>query len=69
MYSLQKKDKTDDILRTINNTTKNIKFTKEEEHDNKYAFLNVLKTKIDSGTTNTQLSILQEHAYSVQIKY
>ena len=37
-----KKDKTDDILLTINNTTKNIKFTKEEEHDNKLAFLDVL---------------------------
>ena len=36
-----KKDKVDNILHTINNTTKNIAFTKEEEHDNKLAFLDV----------------------------
>ena len=51
-----KKDKTDDILLTINNTTKNIKFTNEEEHDNKLAFLDVLITKTDNGTLTTQVS-------------
>ena len=39
-----KKEKVDNILHTINNTTKNIAFTKEEEHDNKIAFLDVLLT-------------------------
>jgi hypothetical protein len=33
-----KKDKTDDILHTINNTKENIKFTKEEEDNNQLAF-------------------------------
>jgi aspartyl/asparaginyl-tRNA synthetase len=37
-----KKDKTDDILHTINNTTENIKFTKEEEDNNQLAFLDIL---------------------------
>ena len=50
-----KKDKTDDFLQTINNTTKNIKFTKEEEHDNKLAFVDVLITKKDNGTLTTQV--------------
>ena len=39
----------------MNNTTKNIKFTKEEEHDNKLAFLDVLLTKTDDGKLNTQV--------------
>ena len=50
-----KKDKIDNILHTINNTTKNIKFTKEEEHDNKLAFLDILLTKTDDGKLNTQV--------------
>ena len=37
-----KKDKIDNILHTINNTPKNMKFTKEEEHDKQLAFLDVL---------------------------
>jgi hypothetical protein len=45
MVATVKKDKTDDILQTINNITKNIKFTKDEEHDNELAFLGVLITK------------------------
>jgi hypothetical protein len=56
-----KKDKTDDILLTINNTTKNIKFTKEEEHDNKLAFLDVLITKTDNGTLTTQVYRKKTH--------
>jgi hypothetical protein len=56
-----KKDKTDDILQTINNTTKNIKFTKEEEHDNKLAFLDVLITKTDNGTLTTQVYRKKTH--------
>ena len=50
-----KKDKIDNILHTINNTTKNIKSTKEEEHDNKLAFLDILLTKTDDGKLNTQV--------------
>jgi hypothetical protein len=56
-----KKDKTDDILQTINNTTKNIKFTKEEEQDNKLAFLDVLITKTDNGTLTTQVYRKKTH--------
>ena len=54
IFATVKKDKTEDILQTINNTTKNIKFTKEEEHENKLAFLDVLITKTDNGTLNTE---------------
>jgi hypothetical protein len=50
-----KKDKTDDILHTINNTTENIKFTKEEEDNNQLAFLYILSTRTDDGTINTQV--------------
>jgi aspartyl/asparaginyl-tRNA synthetase len=56
-----KKNKTDDIVLTINNTTKNIKFTKEEEHDNKLAFLDVLITKTDKGTLTTQVYRKKTH--------
>ena len=56
-----KKYKTDDILQTINNTTKNIKFTKEEEQDNKLAFLDVLITKTDNGTLTTQVYRKKTH--------
>ena len=58
-----KKDKTDDILQTINNTTKNIKFTKEEEHDNKLAFLDVLITKADNGTLINHTSLSQKNTH------
>jgi hypothetical protein len=56
-----KKDKTDDILETINNTTNNFKFTKEEEHDNKLAFLDVLITKTDNSTLTTQVYRKKTH--------
>ena len=61
-----KKDKTDDIQLTINSTTKNIKFTKEEEHDNKLAFLDVLITKTDNSTRHTSLS--QENTHRSNFK-
>ncbi len=56
-----KKDKTDDILQTINNTTKNIKFTKEEEQNNQLAFLDVLLTRTNDGTIHTQVYRKQTH--------
>ena len=56
-----KKDKTDDILHCINNTLENIQFTKEEEHNNQLAFLDVLLTR-----TNDQVLNFKEHT---QIKY
>ena len=53
-----KKDKTDDILHSINNIIENIKFTKEEERDNQLAFLDVLLTRTNDGNyrekTHTQ---------------
>ena len=60
------KDKVDNILHTINNTTKNIKFTKEEEHDNKLACLDVLLTKIDDCKLNTQ--VYRKNTYTDQLR-
>ncbi len=45
----------------INNTSKNIKFTKEDEHDNKLAFLDLLITKTDNGTLNTEVYRKKTH--------
>ena len=56
-----KKDKTDDILHTINNTTENIKFAKEEEDNNQLAFLDILLTRTDDGTINTQVYRKKTH--------
>ncbi len=61
VFATVKKDKTEDVLQTINNTTNNIKFTKEEEHDNKLAFLDVLITKADNGTLNTEVYRKKTH--------
>ncbi len=61
-----KKDKTDDILHCINNTLENIQFTKEEEHNNQLAFLDVLLTRTNDGTINTQVYRKKTH---MQIKY
>jgi hypothetical protein len=55
-----KKDKTDDILHTINNTTENIKFTKEEEDNNQLAFLDILLTRTDDGTINRHRSTVRK---------
>ena len=56
-----KKDKVDNILHTTNNATKNITFTKEEEPDNKLAFLDVLLTKTNDGNLNTQVYRKKTH--------
>ena len=56
-----KKDKTDDILHTINNTTEIIKFTKEEEDNNQLAFLDILLIRTDDGTINTQVYRKKTH--------
>ena len=61
VLAIVKKDKVDNILHTINNTAKNITFTKEEEHDNKLAFLDVLLTKTDDGNLNTQVYRKKTH--------
>ena len=54
-FATVKKDKIATLyILYINNTTKNIKSTKEEEHDNKLAFLEILLTKTDDGKLNTQ---------------
>ena len=55
-----KKGKTDDILHSINNTTENIIFAKEEEH-NQIAFLDVLLTRTNDGTINTQVYRKKTH--------
>ena len=61
VFATVKEDKTEDILQTINNTTKNIKFTKEEEHENKLAFLDVRITNTDNGTLNTEVYRKKTH--------
>ena len=48
------KDKTNEILQTINNTTENIEFTMGEEQNNHLAFLDILLTRTDDGTIQTQ---------------
>ena len=64
---LLKKTKFNNILHTINNTTKNIKFTKEEEYDNKLAFLDVLLTKTDDGKLNRQVYRKKTHMIVIVI--
>ena len=56
-----KRDKTEEILQTINNTTNNIKFTKEEEQNNQLAFLDVLLTRTDNGTIQAQVYRKKTH--------
>ena len=57
-----KKDKTKDILHTINNTTNNIKFSKEEEQNNQLALLDILLTRTEDGTIQTQVYRKKPHA-------
>ena len=59
-YSI-KKEKTNEILQTINNTTENIKFTMEEEQNNQLAFFDVLLTRSDDGTIQTQVYRKKTH--------
>ena len=61
VFAAVKKDKTDGILHSINNTTENIRFTKEEEQNNQLAFLDVLMTKTDDGTIKTQVCRKKTH--------
>ena len=61
IFATVKKDKTENILQTINNTTKGIKFTKEEEQNNKLAFLDVLLTKTNNGTIHTEVYRKKTH--------
>ena len=56
-----KKDKTNDILHSKNNTTENIRFRKEEEQNNQLAFLDVLLTRTDDSTINTQVYRKKTH--------
>jgi hypothetical protein len=57
-----KKDKTNEILQTINNTTENIKFTMEEEQNNQLASVfDILLTRTDNGTIQTQVYRKKTH--------
>ena len=62
VLAMVKKDKTEDILHTINNTTNNIKFTKEEEQNNQLAFLDILLTRTEDGTIQTQVCRKKTHS-------
>ena len=55
-----KKDKTEDILHTINNTTNNFRFTKEEQN-NQLVFLDALLTRTEDGTIQTQVYRKKTH--------
>ena len=56
------KDKTNEILQTINNTTENIKFTMEEEQNNQLASVfDILLTRTDNGTIQTQVYRKKTH--------
>ena len=56
-----KKNKIDDILHTINNIIENIKFTKEEEKNSQLPFLDVLLTRTNDSTINTQVYCKKMH--------
>ena len=49
------------FLHSINNTTNNIKFTKEEEQNNQLAFLDILLTRNADGTIQTQVCRKKTH--------
>ena len=52
IFSIVEKDKTEQILHTISNTTKILTFAKDEEHDKQLTFLDILLTRIDDDTIN-----------------
>ena len=45
----------DNILHKLNTTTEGIKFTKEQEENNKLPFLDVLLTRTEDGTIETEV--------------
>ena len=55
MFAIVKTNEIENVLQTINNTTKNIVFAKKDKNDNQLAFLDVLLTKKDDGTLKTQV--------------
>ena len=56
---------TEDILHTINNTTNNIKFTKGEEQNNQLASLDILLTRTEDVSIQTQ--VYRKKAHTDQI--
>ena len=48
-------------IQLYNNTTNNIKFTKEEEQNNQLAFLDILLTRNEDGTIQTQVYRSKTH--------
>ncbi len=67
VFATVKKDKTEDVLQTINNTTKNIKFTNEEEHDKQTCIFGRTYNK-DGQWHLEHRSISQENTYRPNIK-
>ena len=61
VFATVKSDKTGETLHTIDNTTNNIKFTKEEEQKNQLAFLDILLTRNEDGTIQTQVYRKKTH--------
>ena len=58
-------EKLNNTLQTINTTTDNIRFTKEEEKDNQLPFLDVLLSKNNDSTLNTQVHRKNTHTDQV----
>ena len=55
VFAIVKTEKLNNTLQTINTTTDNIRFTKEEGKDNQLPFLDVLLSKTNGGTLTTQV--------------
>ena len=66
VFATVQTNKIDKVLHTINNTTDNITFTVEQERDNQLAFLDVLLTKNDEGTLNTQVYRKNTHTAHIR---
>ena len=54
VFATVKKTKQKTSYKRSTTPLKNTKFTKEEEHENKLTFFDVLITKTDNGTLNTE---------------
>ena len=61
LLHLRRTRQTTSYMHSINNTTENIRFTKEEEHNNQIAFLDVLLARTNDGTINTQVYRKKTH--------
>ena len=64
-FAIVKTEKSINTLQTINTTTNNVRFTKEEEKDNQLPFLDVLLSKNNDGTVTTKVYFKNTHTDQV----